>query len=295
MLSEKQLLELEIFAANVRIRILEMISAAGKGHVGGSMSAADVAAVLYGHYMNVDPENPRWEERDRLVMSKGHSGCAIYAALLLRGFFPEDWAPTLNQLGTRLPSHCDRQKTPGIDMTTGSLGQGLSAASGIAYANELLGRKVFTYCILGDGECQEGQPWEAMMFAGHHKQGHLIAFVDMNGKQVDGVVDEILPVHNIGAHAELFGWHVQTINGNDIRALSEAIENARNQTDRPSMIIMKTIKGFGCFAQDLVFNHGIGVSQEQYESERIRLESHINELTFRILHLSENDGKEVLA
>lgn len=270
--------DLKIFAARIRISILEQIASAGKGHVGGSMSVADVVAVLYGHVMRVDPGNPRWEQRDRFVMSKGHCGCALYAALMLRGFFPMDWAPTLNRLGTRLPSHCDRTKTPGIDMSTGSLGQGLSVASGIAYANALKGNPCFTYCIIGDGECQEGQIWEALMFAGAHHQGNLIAFLDMNGKQVDGRVSDILPVGKIGEHAQLFGWHVQQIDGHDIGAILEAVEAAQKTTQQPSLIVMHTVKGRGCFAEELEFNHGIGVSAEQYQKDRVALESYIHDL-----------------
>lgn len=273
--------ELKIFAARIRIEILKQISAAGKGHVGGSMSAADVIAVLYGHAMRIDPENPTWEERDRFVMSKGHSGCALYAALMLRGYFPVEWAPSLNQLGTRLPSHCDRTKTPGIDMTTGSLGQGLSAASGIAYASSLKGNDNYTFCLIGDGECQEGQVWEALMFAGYHRQERLIAFIDMNGKQVDGPVEEILPVGNIGRHAELFGWHVQHIDGNDVGQILDAISRAKEAEGRPSLIVMHTVKGRGCFAEGLAFNHGIAVSKEQYLADRAMLEAQIHDLEAR--------------
>lgn len=264
MLSKDKKIELEIYAAQIRIEALHMIHSAKKGHVGGTMSVADVVAVLYGKEMNVKSQDPRWEFRDRLVMSKGHCGCAIYAALALKDFFPGEWRETLNALGTRLPSHCDRTKTPGIDMSTGSLGQGLSAASGIAWANEKKGRNTYTYCILGDGECQEGQVWEALMFAGYHRQSHLIAFVDGNKKQVDGYVGNILPVDNLDRHAELFGWYVQRIQGHDMEQIVQAVENAKAQKEKPSLIYLETVKGKDCvFAENVYFNHGIGVDDEQ--------------------------------
>lgn len=264
MISKRERAELEIFAAKIRMTALQQIASAKKGHVGGSMSVSDVIAVLYGKEMNYDADNPRDEGRDRLVMSKGHCGCSLYAALQLKGFFSARWKTTLNQLGTSLPSHCDRTKTPGIDMSTGSLGQGLSAASGIAWANDLNGRDVYTYCIMGDGECQEGQVWEALMFAGFHRQKKLIAFVDGNKKQVDGLVGQILPTNEIDRHAKLFGWYVQRIDGHDVGQIAEAIDNAKAQNERASLIYMDTIKGKDCsFAEHLAFNHGIGVSGEQ--------------------------------
>ncbi|MDO4547006.1 MAG: transketolase [Clostridia bacterium] len=277
-MERRQTIALEILASRIRVSVLEQIESAGKGHVGGSMSVADLMAVLYAKHMRVDPDNPGWEMRDRLVMSKGHSGCALYAALMLKGFFPESWGRTLNKLSTRLPSHCDRRKTPGIDMSTGSLGQGLSVASGIAWANALKGLDVYTYCILGDGECQEGQVWEAMMFAGFHRQGKLIAFVDMNGKQVDGEVGEIMPVKDIAEHARLFGWHCQTANGHDVEEISQAIDEAKTRADRPSMIVLNTIKGYGCFAQNMRFNHGIAVSPQQLAQSKIDLQEKISRL-----------------
>ena len=298
-MTQKERAELEIFAANIRKTALQQIASAKKGHVGGTMSVSDTIAVLYGREMRYDPKHPRDEERDRLVMSKGHCGCSLYAALLLKGFFPEDWKTTLNKLGTRLPSHCDRTKTPGIDMSTGSLGQGLSAACGIAWANELNGRNVFTYCIMGDGECQEGQVWEALMFAGFHKQKKLIAFVDGNKKQVDGKVQEILPTQGIGAHAQLFGWYVQTIDGHDVGQIAKAVENAKAQDEMPSLICLDTVKGKDCsFAEHMEFNHGIGVNDRQLAEAETYLNQKISALMQQISEAHEKipdqggDGKE---
>lgn len=279
MISLEEKIRLKVFAAEIRIEALKMIASAGKGHVGGTMSIADAIAVLYGKEMRVDPNNPAWEQRDRLVMSKGHCGCAVYAALLLKKFFPEQWGETLNALGTCLPSHCDRTKTPGIDMSTGSLGQGLSVASGIAWATAQKGLDVYTYCILGDGECQEGQVWEAMMFAGHKKLSRLIAFVDGNKKQVDGLVCEIMPTDEIDKHAKLFGWHTQRVNGHDVEAIINAIDCAKSQHDRPSMIYLETTKGKDCiFAENLFFNHGISVTQMQLKEAVRNLEEKIIKL-----------------
>lgn len=268
-MEDSKRVELEIFAAELRKTALHMIACAGSGHVGGSMSAADLIAVLYGAQMRYRPQEPDWSMRDRLVMSKGHSGCIVYAALEKKGFFPVEWETTMNQLGTNLPSHCDRTKTPGIDMSSGSLGQGLSAAAGIAFANMLNGRDVYTYCVLGDGECQEGQVWEALMFCGYRRIPNLIAFIDRNGKQVDGELKDILPIDGIDAHARLFGWHTQTVDGNDVGQLMGAIDAAKRQSG-PALIVMNTIKGKDCsFAEQLYFNHGISVSPEQLaEAER---------------------------
>lgn len=289
MMTKNERLKLEIFAANIRKTALRQIASAGKGHVGGSMSISDTMAVLYGKEMRYCAENPHDEGRDRLVMSKGHSGCSLYAALQLKGFFPSEWNKTLNKLGTRLPSHCDRTKTPGIDMSTGSLGQGLSAACGIAWANELKGRDVYTYCIMGDGECQEGQVWEALMFAGFHKQKRLIAFVDGNKKQVDGLVQEILPTRDIGEHARLFGWYVQMVDGHDIGQIAEAVENAKMQDEKPSLICLDTVKGKDCsFAEHLAFNHGIGVSEEQLLEAEAYLDQKISALEQELLETGES-------
>ena len=178
--------KLKRFSADIRITMLREMQAIGAGHIGGSASIADVLAVLYGGVMQIDPQNPGWEDRDRFVLSKGHCGPALYAALALKGFFPLEWLSTLNGPKTRLPSHADRLKTPGIDMTTGSLGQGISSAVGIALGNRAQGRNSYTYCIIGDGEMEEGQVWEACESAAHFALDKFVLFVDWNKYQLDG-------------------------------------------------------------------------------------------------------------
>ena len=197
-MEKKQLMtDLRAFAEKIRVETLEEFAALGFGHVGGAMSVVETLAVLYGYEMKYDPENPRWPDRDWLVLSKGHAGPALYATLSLKGFFPREMLFTLNRGGTKLPSHCDRNLTPGVDMTTGSLGQGISTAIGVAQGNRMDGRENYSYFILGDGECNEGQIWEGALFAPQHKLDHLIGFVDYNGQQLDGYAKDIL---DMGRH-----------------------------------------------------------------------------------------------
>ena len=184
--------QLRVFAEEIRVETLHELAHLGFGHVGGAMSIVELLAVLYGGEMKINPADPQWEDRDRLVVSKGHAGPAVYATLALKGYFPKEMLLTLNQGGTNLPSHCDRTKTPGIDMTTGSLGQGMSTAIGVALGNKLKKSDAYTYLILGDGECNEGQVWEGAMFAPHFKLDHLIAFVDYNKQQLDGACDDVM-------------------------------------------------------------------------------------------------------
>ncbi len=257
-MTQEQVKELKTFAARIRLETVKEVGIRGFGHIGGALSIADLLAVLYGGVMRVDPQNPAWPQRDKLVCSKGHAGPSIYATLALKGYFPMDWLKTLNQPGTRLPSHCDRQLTPGIDMTTGSLGQGTSAAVGLALAQQMDGQGARTYLITGDGELNEGQCWEAAMFAPQHGLPNLTWFVDKNGKQLDGTTAEILPLLDVGAKFESFGWHVQTVNGNDIIELSEAIEAAKREGEKPSCIVMNTEKGAGLpMIEEIELNHHI--------------------------------------
>ena len=190
--------DLRVFAEEIRVETIKELAHLGFGHIGGSMSVVETLAVLYGGQMNYDPKNPTLESRDRLVMSKGHAGPALYATLALKGFFPLERLLTLNQGGTSLPSHCDRLKTPGVDMTTGSLGQGISLAIGLAMGAKMRGKDYTTYLILGDGECDEGQVWEGALSAAHHKLDNLIAFVDWNKQQLDGAIDDVLDIGDIG-------------------------------------------------------------------------------------------------
>jgi transketolase len=251
-------------AKEIRKLTIEEIATLGTGHIGGSMSIVDLLALLYFHRMKVDPQKPRWEERDQLVVSKGHSGPAVYAALALKGFFPMDWLKTLNKGGTSLPSHCDRNKTPGIDMTTGSLGQGFSAAIGIALGLRINKKSSVVYTIIGDGESNEGQIWEGALFAGHQKLSNLIAFTDYNKQQLDGYTKDIIDLGDLGAKWTQFGWFTQEVDGHDITALDAAIEKAQAQKDKPSMIIMNTIKGKGCFfAEGIEKNHSMVFDMEK--------------------------------
>lgn len=251
--------KLTSFAAQIRKEEMKEFKELGFGHIGGSLSITDTIAALYGEIMHYDPKNPSWDKRDRLVCSKGHAGPAIYATLALKGFFPMEWLMTLNKPGTHLPSHCDKTLTPGIDMTTGSLGQGASTAAGLALALKYDKSESRVYLIMGDGECNEGQVWEMALFAAHKKLGNLIAFVDYNHKQLDGTTDEIMDMGDIGAKFASFGWYVQTIDGNNPDLVVEAVKKAQlEQQDRPAMIVLNTVKGAGCSAIETIeFNHHI--------------------------------------
>jgi transketolase len=264
MMNNEKEKELQKFALQIRIETMKEFHTLGFGHVGGAMSIVDTFAVLYGEVMNIDPKNPKWGDRDWLVVSKGHSGPALYATLALKGYFPLEELLTLNQGGTNLPSHCDRNKTVGIDMTTGSLGQGVSSAIGIALGNRLDKRKNYTYLIIGDGECDEGQVWEGALFAAHHKLDHLITFVDANKKQLDGYTKDINDLGDIGQKFASFGWHAQDVDGADVTQIYEAIENAKRVTGRPSVIVLDTIKGKGIpFVENTFYNHHIVVPKEK--------------------------------
>ena len=264
MISREKIIELKRFAADVRIAAMEEFKAIGVGHVGGTMSVCDLIACLYGGVMNVRPDDPKWEARDRFIMSKGHAGPAMYAALALRGFFDRDELKTLNKPGTRLPSHTDMNKTPGVDMTTGSLGQGFSSALGIALGCRRKGLHNYIYVLLGDGECEEGQVWECAMFAPAKGLSNVIAFVDSNKQQICGSVEEISGVTDFGTRFAAFGWQVINVaDGNDVAQIMDAIEAAKADTDRPSMVILNTVKGKGCCFAENVFNHNMAVSKEQ--------------------------------
>ncbi|HJA70093.1 MAG TPA: transketolase [Candidatus Lachnoclostridium stercoravium] len=245
MLSEEKVKELKRFSKKIQMETMKTICEIGMGHVGGSLSISDLLALLYDQEMKIDPKNPKWEERDWLVLSKGHCAPALYSTLALKGYFPMEWLMTVNKNNTNLPSHADRLKVPGVDMTTGSLGQGSSAAAGIALGLKMEDKPNYVYLILGDGECQEGQVWEAALFAPQHKLNHLIAFVDLNRLQLDGFTDDICAMGDMEAKFTDFGWYTQGVNGHDIQAIHMAIENAKRQPEKPSMIILHTIKGNG--------------------------------------------------
>ena len=254
---------LEQKAKDIRVLTIDEVGYLGVGHIGGAMSVVDILTVLYYDKMNVDPANPRMETRDKLVVSKGHSGPALYAVLADKGFFPKEWLHTLNQGGTKLPSHCDMNQTPGIDFTTGSLGQGTSAAMGIALADKMKGIDAHTYLIIGDGESQEGQVWEAAMFGAHYKLGNMIAFTDYNKMQIDGETADVMGIDDITTKWNGFGWHVQRIDGHNVAAIAKAIDNAQKVTDRPSMIVCDTIKAKGFApAEGLVSSHSMAFTYE---------------------------------
>ena len=257
--------ELRVFAEEIRVETLKELANLGFGHIGGSMSVVELLAVLYGKEMRIDPKNPQWENRDKLVMSKGHAGPAVYATLALKGYFPKEDLLTLNQGGTNFPSHCDRLKTTGIDMTTGSLGQGISTACGLALGNRILGRNdAYTYLVLGDGECDEGQIWEGAAFAAHQMLNNLIAFVDLNKQQLDGNCDDVLWMGDMVDKFQSFGWFVQKVNGHDIGAIVDAIAAGKAQQDKPVMIILDTVKGNGCELAEQTFPcHHIKFTYEQ--------------------------------
>jgi len=279
MLNDSKVKELKKFAIKIRMEAMKAIGHLGVGHVGGTLSVADVLAVLYGEVMKIDPKNPRWRERDWLVMSKGHAGPALYAALALKGFFPMENLLTLNRPGTTLPSHCDRNKTPGVDMTTGSLGQGASTAAGVALGNRMSKIDSYTYLILGDGECDEGQVWEMALFAAHRKLSNLIAFVDYNKQQLDGYTKDICELGDLGKKFEEFGWFTQSIDGHDVVAIYEAISKAKAQKEKPSMIILNTIKGKGVKAYEgSLKNHNCNVSKEELESILAEFEDQLKAL-----------------
>ncbi len=272
-MDKKILEELKEKAYEIRCLTIREISSFGSGHIGGAMSICDILSLLYFREMNIDPSNPKKEDRDRLVVSKGHSGPAVYATLALKGFFPREMLSTLNQGGTSLPSHCDMLKTPGIDFTAGSLGQGFSAAMGIAVGQRVKGIDAWTYTIVGDGESQEGQIWEAAEFAGAQKLDHVIAFEDLNGQQLDGYTKDIIPeeAESVKQRWESFGWDTTVVDGHDIEALDEAVGRAKKTPGKPHMIIAFTQKSRGyVFGEGVKANHSMSVKPEQAD-EAIRV------------------------
>lgn len=271
--------ELKKFALQIRIATLKEFRNLGFGHVGGSLSICDLLAVLYGKVMNIRPHQPTWEDRDKLVSSKGHAGPAIYATLALKGYYDFEETMTLNQGGTRFPSHCDRTKTPGIDMTTGSLGQGVSLAVGMALGDRLKGRSSRTFVILGDGELGEGQVWEGAMFAAAHKLDNMIFFVDNNKKQLDGTIAEILDTGDIRAKFEAFGFDAVDVAGNDTSAVLKAIEDAFSRPGKPHALILDTIKGAGVpDVENTEFNHHINVDADSCTKWIEALQNELNAL-----------------
>jgi transketolase len=237
--------QIEQISRKLRTHIVEMTSAAQSGHPGGSLSSIDIIACLYFGIMKIDPKNPQWKERDRFVLSKGHGAPALYSALAEAGFFPAKYLTSLRQVGSALQGHPDMKGIPGVDMTTGSLGQGLSAAVGMALGFRIDSAPNYVYCVIGDGESQEGQIWEAAMSAGHHKLDHLIAILDRNQLQIDGKVEDIKGIEPVADKWRAFRWNVIEVDGHNIKDLLGAFEKAKANKGKPTMIIANTVKGKG--------------------------------------------------
>jgi transketolase len=243
-MNSQEKIEKQIFAAKIRIEILKELSEIGSGHVGGSLDLADLLAVLYSGKMRINPKDPTWKDRDYIVISKGHAGPALYATLALCGYFPMEVLKTLNQPGTMLPSHCDHNKTPGVDVTAGSLGQGIGVAVGIALGHKIQKRNNYVYCIIGDGEMQEGSVWEALLLAPQFQLNNLLIIVDDNGLQIDGSTKQIDDLGDISKKVSEFGWYVIDVDGSDVEAIDSAITCCK-LSGSPSFINLHTVKGKG--------------------------------------------------
>ena len=272
-------LELKKIANNVRKGIVTSVHSAKAGHPGGSLSAADIFTYLYFEEMNIDPKNPKMENRDRFVLSKGHTAPGLYSALANRGYFPVEELTTLRKLGSRLQGHPCMQDTPGVDMSSGSLGQGISAAAGMALSAKLDNRDFRVYTLLGDGEIQEGQVWEASMFAGFRKLDNLVVIVDNNGLQIDGPVDQVCSPYPIDKKFEAFNFHVININAHDFDQIRAAFKEARETKGMPTAIIAHSVKGKGVsFMENNVSWHGTAPNDEQYAVAMADLEKIDEEL-----------------
>ena len=261
--SEKKQLQME--ACKVRMGVIESTHGAKAGHPGGSLSAADVFTYLYFKEMNIDPKNPKWEERDRFVLSKGHTAPGLYAALANRGFFPVEDLPTLRHIDSYLQGHPNMDTVPGVDMSTGSLGQGVSVAVGMALGAKHQGKTYRVYTLLGDGEIQEGQVWEACMAASHYKLDNLCVIVDNNGLQIDGDIAKVMSPYPIVDKLEAFGFHVEAVDGHDFEALEAAFQKAKEVKGAPTAIVMSTTKGKGVsFMENNAGWHGKAPNDQEY-------------------------------
>ena len=278
-MDSKELLEMQKIACKVRIWTIEGVFNAKSGHPGGSLSAADMMTYLYFKEMNVDPADPRNPDRDRFVLSKGHCCPSLYAALALKGYFSTDEIKVLRHIGAMLQGHPDMKGTPGVDMSSGSLGQGVSAACGMALAAKLDNKNYRVYTMLGDGECEEGQVWEAAMFAVHMKLDNLCMIVDFNRLQIDGHVDDVAGLGDIGKKFEGFGFEVIRMNGNDFNEIESAFEKAKTIKGKPTVIIANTIKGKGVsYMEDQVGWHGKAPNADEYKIAIEELNAQLKEL-----------------
>lgn len=279
-ISEQKYYELEELAAKIRLDTLCSIKKMGQGHLGGSFSIVELLAVLYGKQLRINPQDPQWADRDRLVLSKGHAGAALYSALANTGYFDRSWLWTINEGGTRLPSHPDRWKTPGVDATTGSLGQGTSMAAGIATGLRLAGKDNFVYLIVGDGELNEGQCWEAFQYIAHFKLNHCIVIIDDNKKQLDGPTKDILDPFDIQQKMTAFGFYTEKVPGADMQAIDEAIERCKAIEDQAVCIVLDSVKGQGVpFFEELDANHSVKFTTDEINQAA---EAAIKELTIKI-------------
>ncbi|MBO5734145.1 MAG: transketolase [Clostridia bacterium] len=278
-MDNKKLTELKLTAANVRKHILTGTHAAASGHPGGSLSIADVITLLYFEVMNTSPETAKSPDRDRFVLSKGHCAPALYGVLAERGYFPKEDIATLRRTGSYLQGHPDMKAIPGVDMSSGSLGQGISAANGMALAGKIDKRDFRVYTILGDGELEEGQVWEAAMYASHYKLDNLTAFVDFNGLQIDGDIEKVMSPLPIDKKFEAFGWNVIVCDAHDFNALLDAINQAKETKGKPTMIILKSVKGKGVsFMENNPSWHGSAPNDEQYAQAIAEIDAEIERI-----------------
>ena len=282
-MNEKRKTELAIIANKVRKSALTGVYNAKSGHPGGSLSIADLLTYLYLEVMNVDPKNPQMPDRDRLVLSKGHTCPALYGILGYMGFFPEEDIKTLRKIDSYLQGHPDMNKVPGVDMSTGSLGQGISAAGGMAMAGKIDKKPYRVYAVLGDGELQEGQVWEQAMFAAHYKLDNLTIFVDNNGLQIDGDISEVMSPYPIDKKFESFGWNVVLADAHDFDSLEKAVQNAISTKGKPTAVIMKSVKGKNVsFMENNPAWHGVAPNEEQYVKAMAELDKIIKDLEARL-------------
>ena len=275
-------LTLEKTAYKIRKHVLEAVYSASSGHPGGSLSIADILSVLYFDEMNVDVKNPKDENRDRFVLSKGHCAPALYGALAEKGFFPVEDIKTFRRIDSYLQGHPDMKGVPGVDMSTGSLGQGVCAANGMALAGKLDKKDYRVYAILGDGELEEGQVWEAAMFAPHYKLDNITIFVDFNGLQIDGDISKVMSPLPIDEKFKAFGWNVVVIDAHNYDEIKEAIKIAKSTKGKPTAVIAKSVKGKGVsFMENEASWHGAAPNKEQYEQAISELDAHLKELEVR--------------
>lgn len=281
-LSEKKTLEQA--ALKIRLNIIREITSNKGGHIGGSLDLAEMLSVVYSDFMRIKPNEPKWEDRDFMIFSKGHAGPALYATLALKGVISNDRLDNLNKTSSLLPGHCDRNKVPGVDATTGSLGQGLSIAAGVALGAKIKNSDQRIFCVIGDGESAEGQIWEAAQFAAHHKLDNLIAFLDWNKMQIDGTTEEVMSLGNPQDKFKAFGWNTTLVKGNDVIQIQNAVKNAvENKNGQPTMIVLDTIKGQGAECiMEMKNNHCIAFPDEIKEKVLLELKEQAKNLDMEV-------------